>query len=78
MKILNKRDSEKFVRSINLPIDSSNYVFVENNKKYYIVSKDISKVDLSKLNIKKIGLYFGEFVNNKFVISEEAEDLFLV
>lgn len=76
MKIINKRDSEKFIKSINVNLNVDNYVFIEDDKRYYIVSRDVSKIDFSKLNIRKMGLYFGEYEENKFILSREARDLF--
>ncbi len=77
MKFLSKRDSEKLIKHTTLKIDVSSYVLVEHNKRYYIVSQDIKKIDLTKLNIKQIGLYLGAFEeHHHFVVSAEAKDLF--
>ena len=52
------------------------YAFLMNNKnKIYLVSKDIGKIDLEKLRINSIGMYFGEVIGNEIRLSIEGSQL---
>ena len=50
------------------------YLISEKNK-IYIVSKDISKLDLNKLRIDRYGLYLGEMKDGSLRLSMEASQL---
>ncbi len=56
-------------------IKLDHYVYSKENK-FYIVSKDIAKINLDELNIKSIGLYIGKLDKKEFIISNEAAQLF--
>lgn len=50
-----------------------NYVFLMNEKKkVFIVSKDISSIDFSKLRINTVGFYLGELKGDEFRLSLEG------
>ena len=64
LKILNSRETKEIYSLIErqwgarLKLD---YAFLQNTKnRIFIVNKDISKIDLSKLRINSIGMYFCE------------------
>lgn len=66
LKFLNKKEIKNILNLIknqwNCDIELD-YVFLISEKdKIYIVNKEISKIDLSKLRINSIGLYFGTVV----------------
>lgn len=48
---------------------------LSSNNKIYVVSRDIAKVDLSKLNIEIIGMYFGELKDEQLRLSVEGSQL---
>ncbi len=52
------------------------YAFLKNNEgKIFLVNKDIAKIDLEKLNINNIGLYFGKIENNMIRLSIEGSQI---
>lgn len=52
------------------------YIFLENNKnRLYIAKKDFSNIELSKLRISSIGLYFGEIQDKGIRLSIEGSQL---
>ena len=75
MKILNKRQTKKLLELIEKQFKtkiSINYYIHAIEKKFYIIPKDIVKVDLTELNIKSAGLYFGKIEKERFIPSREA------
>ncbi len=79
MKILNKRQTKKLLELIekqfktNIELDC--YIRAVENK-FYIVTKDIAKINPSELNIKSAGLYLGKIEKEKFIPSKEAAQMF--
>jgi hypothetical protein len=51
MKILSKKQTKKKSKHY-IP----GYLLVEDNKEYFLISKDITKLKLDNFNIKHIGL----------------------
>lgn len=52
------------------------YNFLKNKKgKIYIIRKEISKIDLSRLRINSIGMYFAEIKNNEIRLSIEGSQI---
>jgi len=66
LKFLNKKEIKNILDLIRKQWDCDaklDYVFSMNEKgKIYIVNREISEIDLSKLRISSIGLYFGTLV----------------
>lgn len=56
MKILTHKQSAKTAAKLNISLDASCYVLVEEEGKWYEVSKDIIKLNLANMRIKRIGL----------------------
>ncbi len=80
LKILNKRQIKSILNIIKNQWDADleiEHAFLMSPKKrIYIVNKDISKIDLSNLNINNIGLYFGELTkNNEIRLSIEGSQI---
>lgn len=79
MRFLNKKQAKKLQQlvekqfKVKLSLDSYYIPAVEN--KFYLISKDIAKINLEELNIKSVGLYFGKIENQKFIPSTEAAHL---
>ena len=79
LKILNKKEIKEILNLIEkqwgakLKLD---YVFLRNNKnRVFIVNKDISKIDLSKLRINSFGMYFCEIDKIGIRLSIEGSQL---
>ena len=67
LKFLNSKETKEILKLIEeqwgakLKLD---YTLVKNNKsRVFIVNKDISKIDFSKLRINSIGMYFCDIEN---------------
>ena len=64
LKILNSREIKEILGQIESQWKAKlklGYAFLRNNKnRIFIINKDISKIDLSKLRINSIGMYFCE------------------
>ena len=71
---LNKRQIRELIRDIKINIED--HFFFKSENKIYVVSKGIKKIDLSKLNVKHIGLMLGEIRNNKLQLSKSALNFF--
>ena len=79
IKILNNKEIKEILNLIEKQWDAKlnlDYVFLKTEKeKIYIVNKDISKVDLGKLRINTIGLYFAEVKDNNIRLSIEGSQI---
>ncbi len=52
------------------------YAYLQTEKdKLFLISKDLIKVDLKKLIVDKVGLYFAEVKNNRVRLSKEGAQL---
>ena len=67
LKFLNSKETKEILKLIEeqwgakLKLD---YTFAKNNKnRGFIINKDISKIDFSKLRINSIGMYFCDLEN---------------
>jgi len=64
LKILNSKEIKEIMKLIENQWNAKlklNHAFLKNNKnRIFIVNKEISKIDLSKLRINSIGMYFCE------------------
>ncbi len=67
LKILNKKEVKNILEITKKQWNADvklDYCFLMNNKnKLFIVNKDISKVDFSKIKVNNLGMYFGELRN---------------
>lgn len=74
--ILNTREIKR-IREIVVDqfgyFPKQNYAFLQNEKnRLFIVNKDLARIDLNKLKIDRIGLYFGEYKDNFVRLSKEG------
>ena len=64
LKILNSKEIKEILKLMEGQWGAKlkpNYAFLQNNKnRVFIINKDINKIDLSKLRINTIGIYFCE------------------
>ncbi len=79
LKILNSKEIKKIYEMIESQWGAKiklDYGFLRNRKnRIFIVSKDISKIDLSKLRLNSIGLYFCEIGDKGIRLSIEGSQL---
>ncbi len=79
LKILNNKEIKKIYELIekqwNIKI-KLNYGFLRNNKnRIFLISKDISKIDLSKLRLNSVGMYFCEIDDKGIRLSIEGSQI---
>ncbi len=79
LKILNKKEKRDIVNKIknqwgfNGRLD---YVFLINKKnKLYIIGEGIKNINLDKLKIDSVGLYFGELIKKELRLSIEGSQI---
>lgn len=63
LKILNNKEIKQILYSIEKQFGAKlklDYGFLKKDNKIFLINKDISKIDLSKLRINSLGLYFCE------------------
>ncbi len=76
---LNKKEVKKILALLKDQFDTDitlNYEFLLSERnKVYIVNKDIAKIDLTKLRVNSIGLYFGEIYSDGLRLSIEGSQL---
>lgn len=79
LKILNNKEVKEIFEMIEeqwgakLKLD---YGFLKNNKnRIFIINKDISKIDISKLRLNSVGMYFCEIDNSGIRLSIEGTQI---
>ena len=79
LKILNTREIKEIYKLINRQWGARvklDYGFLKNNKnRVFIISKDISKIDISKLRLNSVGMYFCEIDNAGIRLSIEGSQI---
>jgi len=79
LKILNGREAKKILHLLEEQFGFTGkleYIFLINAKeKVYVVSKDIGNIELDKLRIDTIGLYFGTLHDNEIRLTIEGSQL---
>lgn len=76
LKILNSREIKLVKEAVKNQFGCEiveDLVFLKNQKdRVFITNKDIAKLDLDRLKINSIGLYFGEYKHEKLRLSIEG------
>ena len=79
LKILNSKEIKKIFELIEEQWGAKvklDYGFLKNNKnRVFIISKDISNIDISKLRLNSVGMYFCEVDNLGIRLSIEGSQL---
>lgn len=79
LKILNRKKIKEILALIKKQWDSdfkTELVFLMNTQnKIFLVNKEVFNLNLEKLRINSIGLYFGELKNNELRLSIEGSQL---
>ena len=79
-KFLNKKQIKEVINTLDkqwgLKEKEFDYAFLMNDKKkIYIISKDITTVDFDALRIDSMGIYFAEYTNNEIRLSIEGSQI---
>jgi len=79
LKILNRKEINKILDLIdnqwNCRVDLD-YAFLQSEKdKIYLINKEVSRIDLSKLRINSMGLYFGTLSKGELRLTIEGTQL---
>ncbi|MBD3259869.1 hypothetical protein GF371_04545 [Candidatus Woesearchaeota archaeon] len=79
LQVLNTRKVKQFKKIIleqwGVDFDDSYLVLWRPDGSTYIVNKEIKKIDLSKLRIKNLGLFFAEWSRKDFCLSIEGSQI---
>jgi len=79
LKILNSKEIKEILKLIEKQWNSKlkfDYGFLKNNRnRVFIINKDIQKIELEKLRINSIGMYFCETRNNEIRLSIEGSQI---
>lgn len=79
LKILNKKEIKKILLLIKQQWDCTvdlDYAFLKNKKnRLFVINKEISRIELEKLRINSLGLYFGEINTGKLRLSIEGSQI---
>lgn len=79
LAILNTRDVKKIREQVVKQFGyfpEEEYAFLKGeNDKVYIISKDLARVDLKKLIVDRLGLYFAELRETEVRLSKEGAQL---
>ena len=78
-KILNTKEIKKIQKLLLEQFgfqEDFNFVFLLSAKeKLYIVNRDIERLDLDRLRISSLGIYFAKYENNEVRLSMEGSQL---
>ena len=80
LEILNKRKTKPIIAFLDKQFGVTelppNLCFLKNHEgRLYLMSKELERIDLSKLRINSIGLYFGTLNNDGIRLSIEGSQL---
>jgi len=79
LKILNKKQTKEILNLIKKQFGADvklDYAFLKNEKgKVYLINKDIAKINLEKVRINSVGLYFAQIRANEIRLSIEGSQL---
>jgi len=80
LKFLNKKEAERIINKIKYQFGINkldfNYGMLQNKEgKIFIISKDVNKIDLSKLRINELGLYIAK-IDKELRLTIEGSQLF--
>jgi len=79
LKILNSKEKKEIINILEKQFgfkEKLGYVFLKNNKdKIFCINRDFSLIDLSKLRINSVGLYFARKINDKLRLSIEGSQI---
>ncbi|MBI2102734.1 hypothetical protein HYT55_02755 [Candidatus Woesearchaeota archaeon] len=79
LKILNTREikaiKELLVKEFGYALEE-NYAYLQNEKdRIFVVNRELAQIDLDRLHIDRLGLYFGEIKPGHLRLSKEGAQL---
>jgi len=78
-KILNSREIKRFKSRLEETFGyalKKDYAYLMNDReRVFLINKDLIRIDLDKLVVDRIGLYFAEYKNNLVRLSKEGAQL---
>ncbi len=79
LTILNTREVKKIKEHLQRQFGYAlreDYAYLQSEKdKIFIINKDVAKIDLKKVIVDKLGLYFAELRNEEVRLSKEGAQL---
>ena len=79
LKILNKKQTKEILNLIKKQFAAEvdlDYAFLKNQKgKVYIINKDVLTINLEKVRINSLGLYFAKIINDEIRLSIEGSQI---
>jgi NOL1/NOP2/fmu family ribosome biogenesis protein len=79
LKILNSKEIKQIMNMLKEQYgfnEKPDYVFLKSSKeKIYIINRNMANIDLTKLRIDSMGLYFGGFQKDGFRLSIEGSQI---
>ena len=79
LKILNSKEkkavSKLISKQFKCDFKFEYEVFMNQKNKLFILNKDVSKIDLEKLRVNSLGLYFGVKYDNEIRLSIEGSEI---
>jgi len=79
LRFLNKKESERIIGMVESQFGFKgklDYIFalsLKNN--VYIVNRDLARIDIDRLRLNSVGLYFGEMVGHEIRMSIEGAQI---
>ncbi len=82
MKFLNSREIKKIREKVIEEFGTwlkRDYAYVQNNKgRVFVVNKTVAEIDLDKMRVDRMGLYFAEVGDNQVRLSKEGAQLLVL
>lgn len=79
LKILKSKEAKEILAMIKLQWDAEpklDYAFLlSERERVYVVNRDILMIDISKVRMNSLGIYFGEWKNNELRLSIEGSQI---
>ncbi|MBW2992984.1 hypothetical protein KY317_00230 [Candidatus Woesearchaeota archaeon] len=76
LKILNKKQIKNIFSLIKNQFGADvklEYIFLQDDdRNLFVINRDISRIDLSKLRVNSIGMYFGQVKETEIMLGIEA------
>lgn len=79
LKILNSREIRNIYKALKerfgFEKKPEHAFLISNKNRIYIINKDFSKIDIAKLRVNSVGMYFGEVRLNEIRLSIEGAQM---
>jgi len=79
LKALNSKEKKNVSKLISdqfgCDYEINHEIYMSSKNKLFLISKDISKVDLSSLRVNSLGLYFGEINRGSIRLSLDGSQI---